>query len=86
MGTVLQHGVSYLSRAEEHSIMSRALERLDRPKTHHTLDVKGTDHESLVFLENVRRLVNDWLALGDVDIPTPASVTDLMITRLVKTI
>ena len=65
---VLLHGVPYVSREEEHIIMSNALERRERLRTHYAMDIKETDHESLAFLENVRRLVDDWLALGVVGI------------------
>ncbi|RJE22372.1 CAF1 family ribonuclease [Aspergillus sclerotialis] len=76
---LLQHGVPYVSREEEQMILSNAFERRDRLKTHYAMDIKDTDHESLAFLENVRRLVDDWLALGVdrdsyLNIPPPSRV------------
>lgn len=61
---LLQHGVPYVSREEEQMIISKALERHDRLKTQDAMDIKESDHESLAFLKNVRRLVDNWLALG----------------------
>lgn len=71
MDSFFKHGVRYLSRDEEHQAMAKALERRDRPMTHRSLDVKETEHESIEFLQAVRRLVDDWLAPGDVHRPDP---------------
>ncbi|PYH45618.1 CAF1 family ribonuclease [Aspergillus saccharolyticus JOP 1030-1] len=65
MESLFNNGVTYLSRDEERKAVARAIERRDRPVTTTTLGVDETEHESLAFLQEVRRLVNDWLALGD---------------------
>ncbi|PKX99583.1 CAF1 family ribonuclease [Aspergillus novofumigatus IBT 16806] len=62
--SVLKQGVQYLSREEEKQAIANAIERRDRVATHTSIDVKETEHESLAFLKAVRRLVDDWLALG----------------------
>lgn len=70
MDALFKSGVRYLSRDEEERAMAKATERRDRGMVHHSLDVKETDHESLEFLKAVRLMIDDWLALGDVDRPT----------------
>ncbi|GFF70510.1 54S ribosomal protein L17, mitochondrial [Aspergillus lentulus] len=62
--SILKQGVQYLSREEEKQAIANAIERRDRVATHTSIDVKETEHESLAFLKAVRRLVDDWLALG----------------------
>ncbi|KAF4177482.1 hypothetical protein CNMCM8694_000231 [Aspergillus lentulus] len=62
--SILKQGVQYLSREEETQAIANAIERRDRVATHTSIDVKETEHESLDFLKAVRRLVDDWLALG----------------------
>lgn len=60
----------YLSRDEENKAIAKATERRDRTVEHRSLlDVKDTDHESIEFMQAVRRLVDDWIALGDVQGP-----------------
>lgn len=74
MDAYFKNGVKYLSRDEEKEATTRATERRDRQVVRRLeIDVKEEDHESLEFLEAVRKLVNDWLALGDVDMPFPFS-------------
>lgn len=79
MDLFFKNGVSYLSRDEETLAMSKALERRDRSTVRDALDVKETDHESLSFLTNARRLIDDWIALGNVYTPTPPTLTSLML-------
>ncbi|GFF44506.1 54S ribosomal protein L17, mitochondrial [Aspergillus udagawae] len=62
--SILKQGVQYLSRKEEEQAIAKAIERRDRVAVHTSIDVKETEHESLAFLKAVRRLVDDWLALG----------------------
>ncbi|GIJ89375.1 hypothetical protein Asppvi_008315 [Aspergillus pseudoviridinutans] len=62
--SILKQGVQYLSREEEEQAIAKAIERRDRVAVHTSIDVKETEHESLAFLKAVRRLVDDWLALG----------------------
>jgi poly(A)-specific ribonuclease len=62
----LKQGVQYLSRKEEEQAIAKAIERRDRVAVHTSIDVKESEHESLAFLKAVRRLVDDWLALGAV--------------------
>lgn len=69
MDSFFKFGVPFLSRDEEEEVMAKATERRDRVPDRRSLDVKETDHESILFLDAVRRLVNDWLALGDVGRP-----------------
>ena len=67
MDSFFKHGVRYLSRDEENQAIAKATERRDRTEEHRSvLDVKDTDHESIEFMQAVRRLVDDWIALGDV--------------------
>lgn len=67
MDSLFKHGVRYLSRNEENQAIAKATERRDRTEEHRSLlDVKDTDHESIEFMQAVRRLVDDWIALGDV--------------------
>lgn len=66
MDAFFKFGVPFLSRAEEDDAMAKATERRDRAPVRRSLDVKENDHESIEFLEAVRRLVENWLAKGDV--------------------
>lgn len=66
MDAFFESGVPFLSRDEEDEAMAKATERRDRVPERRSLDVKETDHESISFLEAVRRLVESWLALGNV--------------------
>lgn len=66
----LFNGVRYLSREEETLAMSKAAARRNRSAVHKTLGVKEDEHESLSFLRDVRSLVDEWLALGKVGIPS----------------
>jgi hypothetical protein len=75
----LKQGVQYLSREEEKQVIANAIERRDRVATHTSIDVKETEHESLAFLKAVRRLVDDWLALGAVRQPSLGSLGKLII-------
>lgn len=68
MDSFFSDGVPYISREEERIAIEKAAARRDRVATRDALDVKETEHESLSFLGNVRYLVNNWLALGNVDI------------------
>ncbi|RMJ25667.1 CAF1 family ribonuclease [Aspergillus sp. HF37] len=65
MDSLFTDGVCYLSREEEDIAMSMALERRDGSTVRDALNVKETEHESLSFLTKVRRLIDDWLALGN---------------------
>lgn len=66
MEALYKDGVPYLSREEADLAMARATERRDRVGVRTSLDVKETDYESLQFLKAVRRVIDDWLALGKV--------------------
>lgn len=67
MDSFFQHGVRYLSRDEENQAIAKATERRERTVEHRSLlDVKDTDHESIEFMQAVRQVVDDWIALGDV--------------------
>ncbi|KAL1857729.1 hypothetical protein Plec18170_002953 [Paecilomyces lecythidis] len=70
-------GVSYLSRDEERTAISKAHERRDRPRETGEIDVKDTDTESLQFVKLVREGIEAWLALGEtrasyLNIPPPS--------------
>lgn len=77
--SILKHGVQYLSREEEKRAIANAIERRDRVATHTLIDVKETEHESLAFLKAVRRVVDDWLALGAVRQPSLGPLWKLII-------
>ncbi|RDW79165.1 CAF1 family ribonuclease [Aspergillus mulundensis] len=70
-------GVTYVSREEEAKAISKAEERRKATPIQTSLDVKETDYDSLAFLDLVRKLIDDWLALGDkrndyLNIPPPS--------------
>ena len=67
LNSLYNNGVHYLSREEETIAIARAAERYGRTSVRKMIDVKETEHDSLAFLEDVRHLVDDWLALGQVD-------------------
>ncbi|PWY69144.1 CAF1 family ribonuclease [Aspergillus heteromorphus CBS 117.55] len=80
MDTLYTSGVVYLSRDEEEQILENAAARRDRSAVHTSLDVEETETESIAFLAEVRRLVDDWLALHDargeyLNIPPPSPPT-----------
>jgi prophage antirepressor-like protein len=71
MDSLYRNGVQYISREEESQAVAKAVARAVGRQTQSSIltsiDVKETDHESLEFLKSVRRLVDNWLAFGDVD-------------------
>lgn len=66
MEDLYKNGVTYLSRDEESRIMARVMQRNERTTARSSLDVADHEHESIAFLKDARRLVDDWLALGKV--------------------
>lgn len=71
MEALYNNGVPYLSREEELLALSKVMERRDRAPVRDSLKARETDYESLAFLTTVRRLVDDWLVMGDVNSPLP---------------
>ncbi|KAL2829145.1 ribonuclease H-like domain-containing protein [Aspergillus cavernicola] len=75
MDSLYRTGVQYISREEEAKAVSKAVERQNQTSST-SMDIKETDHESLAFLDVVRQLVNNWLALDKHDdylnIPPPS--------------
>lgn len=67
MDSLYRTGVTYLSREEENKAILKAVERTRTSPVHSSMSVQDTDYESLAFLQLVRQLINNWLALGDVD-------------------
>ncbi|KAJ5770224.1 uncharacterized protein N7511_002275 [Penicillium nucicola] len=63
MKTMCQHGIQYLSRAEEQFALARAKERYNQTPRQ-DMDIKEDDHKSLEFLAEVRTMITDWLAKG----------------------
>ncbi|KAL4807539.1 ribonuclease H-like domain-containing protein [Aspergillus unguis] len=79
MDSLYRTGIQYISREEEARAILKAVERGKTASAHSSMDVKETDYESLEFLQLVRQLINEWLALGDkrddyLNIPPPSSV------------
>ena len=66
MENLFKDGVPYVSRDEEQRAMAKVIERFDRTTVRSSLDVTDSEYESLAFLKDVRRLVDDWLALAKV--------------------
>lgn len=66
MDSLFRNGVGYLSRDEEIKAVARVTERFKRPEATTTIGVDETESESIAFLQEVRRLVDEWLALGTV--------------------
>jgi hypothetical protein len=63
--SLCQHGVQYLSRAEEQLALVKVMERCQQTRPQ-AMDIKDDDHESLEFLAKVRTMITDWLAQGKV--------------------
>ncbi|KAJ6099323.1 hypothetical protein N7467_000858 [Penicillium canescens] len=79
--SLCQHGIQYLSRAEEQLALARVVERCQQT-SRQTMDIKDDDHESLEFLAKVRTMITDWLAQGKdrvqwLNIPPPSEVQPL---------
>ncbi|KAL4883469.1 ribonuclease H-like domain-containing protein [Aspergillus karnatakaensis] len=77
MDSLYRTGVQYISRSEEAQAVAKAVQRQTQTNPATSLDVKDTDLESLGFLNSVRRLLDDWLALGDkrsdhLNVPPPS--------------
>ncbi|KAL4903274.1 hypothetical protein BDW74DRAFT_169153 [Aspergillus multicolor] len=77
MDSLYRTGVTYISREEEAKAISKAEERRKATPIQTSLDVKETDYDSLAFLDLVRKLIDNWLALGDkrddyLNIPPPS--------------
>ncbi|KAK1147126.1 hypothetical protein N8T08_001865 [Aspergillus melleus] len=80
LNSLYNNGVRYLSREEEDIAMAKASARFNRTKSHAVMEVRETEHDSIEFVEAVRKLVKDWLALGKdresyLNIPPPSRDT-----------
>ncbi|KAH8429420.1 CAF1 family ribonuclease [Aspergillus melleus] len=80
LNSLYNDGVRYLSREEEDIAMAKASARFNRTKSHAVMEVKETEHDSIEFVQAVRKLVKDWLALGKdresyLNIPPPSRDT-----------
>lgn len=62
-------GLPYLSRDEEKQVQANLVERENLSNVISDIDVKETDEESLEFLKTVRRDIDEWLAVGEVNYP-----------------
>lgn len=67
MDSLYRTGVTYISREEEEKAISIAVQRNKPAAAQTSMNVKETDYESLAFLILARMLINDWIALGDVN-------------------
>ncbi|KAL3431973.1 ribonuclease H-like domain-containing protein [Aspergillus tetrazonus] len=65
MGALYRTGVTYVSREEEARAISKAQERCKMTPVLTSMDFDETDYESLAFLGLVRKLIDEWIALGD---------------------
>ncbi|KAL4931915.1 ribonuclease H-like domain-containing protein [Aspergillus undulatus] len=77
MDGLYRSGVTYISREEEAQAVARAVEKRKLTAAVSSIDVKETDYESLAFLELARKVMDEWLALGDkrddwLNIPPPS--------------
>lgn len=63
MDAPYRQGIPYVSRDEAQRAVDNAAKRGDRGQVRETLGVKESEHDSLRFLQLVRRLLDDWLAL-----------------------
>ena len=79
MEDLYKNGVTYLSRDEESRIMARVMQRNERTTARSSLDVGDHEYESLAFLKDVRRLVDEWLALGKVGVSVLSSTAFLTV-------
>ena len=63
--SLCQHGIQYLSRAEEQLALESVMERCQQTRRQ-DMDIKDDDHESIEFLAKVRTMITNWLAQGKV--------------------
>jgi poly(A)-specific ribonuclease len=66
MDAPFTEGLPYLSREEETRATARLSERQQQKATIRDIDVRDMDLESLEFLNDVRRQIDAWMAVGDV--------------------
>ncbi|KAL4742383.1 ribonuclease H-like domain-containing protein [Aspergillus similis] len=83
MDALYRTGVTYVSREEEAQAISKARERRKTAPALTSMDVDETDYESLSFLKLVRKLIDEWHALGDkrdkyLNIPPPSRQTETL--------
>ncbi|KAJ5295715.1 hypothetical protein PENANT_c001G06767 [Penicillium antarcticum] len=81
MDSLCEHGIQYLSRAEEQLALARAKERCSQTPRQ-DMGIKDDDYESLEFLANVRAMITNWLAQGKdrsqwLNVPPPSEVKPL---------
>ncbi|KAN0072873.1 Ribonuclease H-like domain containing protein [Elaphomyces granulatus] len=77
MQAVYEEGIPYISRQEEALAITKTLERNHRI-VRTKIDIQASDHESVEFLDGIRREINAWLsdekATDDfLNIPPPRS-------------
>lgn len=68
MSALYRTGVTYVSREEEARAISKAQERCKMAPVLTSMDFHETDYESLAFLGLVRKVIDEWIALGDVKV------------------
>ena len=66
MDAPFTEGLPYLSRKEETRAKMRLLERQHQKAAIADIKPKDMDQESLGILDDVRRQIDSWVALGDV--------------------
>lgn len=66
LASLYNDGVQYLSRQEEDRAMTKASAKFNRTPSRAVLEIKETERDSIEFVGAVRKLVQNWLALGQV--------------------
>lgn len=67
MQAVYEEGIPYISREEEALAITKTLERNHRI-VRTKIDIQASDHESVEFLDGIRREINAWLSDEKVEI------------------
>jgi hypothetical protein len=75
MQAVYDEGIPYISREEEAVAIAKTLERNQRI-VRSKIDIQESDHESMEFLDGVRRDIDAWLSDEKVEISLLSGISD----------